>query len=300
MNKQNCDQNILNLKPTIKDLIHLVKLCVFGILVAMTLSLASCLTVQKVNTALEQPHIDIQAVGSIAKPFPRISLPAGIEVDSVLYPSGFASQSYATRAGILILPLLIYNRFQTNYSTVLGAKQFDQPINEGFRERFRALLTTCEDSTTHLKDRYTITMDLQSCQAQGIYVHGSWSAFYIYGAVNGIIDHGRNASSFVRIRWYLSKGNESIIGGNVMVTLKDSYLGPVNGFLTNNNERKELSQPDLNMGIGFQTEIGNDPHLNIQHINKMVQVLCLGFDKATEIILTDIQQYFQEEKKLGN
>jgi len=85
-----------------------------------------------------------------------------------------------------------------------------------------------------------------------------------------------------------------------MVTLKDSYLGPVNGFLTNNNERKELAQPDLSMGIGFQTEIGNDPNLNVQHINKMVQVLCLGFDKATEVILSDIQQYFQEEKKLGN
>ena len=85
-----------------------------------------------------------------------------------------------------------------------------------------------------------------------------------------------------------------------MVTLKDSYLGPINGFITNNDQRKELMQGDLNMGVGFQTRIGNDANLNVHHINKMVQVLCVGFDKATETILSDVQQYFEEEKKLRN
>lgn len=253
----------------------------------------SCLTVKKLNASLEQPLIDIEAVGDLKKPFPSISIPQGIEIDSVFYPSGFVPQSFSTRTGVIIIPLLIYNRFQSNYLTTLGAKQFEQPINEAFKERFRALLYSCEDTVHSLKpNHYRLTMDLQSCQVQGIYVHGSWSAFYIYGTLSGIIDHGRNASSFVRIRWELSNENESVVGGNVMVTLKDSYLSPVNGFLTANGQRKELTKDDLNFGIPFQTMTGNDPYLNAQHINRMVQVLCLSLDEASETILSDIQNYF--------
>ena len=261
----------------------------------------SCLTVQKVNTSLEQPLIDIEAVGEISKPFPSISIPKGIELDSVFYPSGFVPRSYATRSGVIILPLLLYNRFQSNYLTTLGAKQFEQPINDAFKERFHSLLYTCEDSTRALKkNQYKLTMDLQSCQVQEIYVYGSWSAFYFYGAVNGIIDHGRNASSFVRIRWELSKESEPVLGGNVMVTLKDSYLGPVSGFMMANGQRRELTKDDLNFGIPFQTQSSNDVYLNLQHINKMVQVLCLGLDEATETILMDIQRHFADEKLRSN
>lgn len=259
----------------------------------------SCLTVQKVNTSLEKPHIDIQSVSDLKKPFSTISIPKGILLDSVFYPSGFVQQSFSTRSGVLIIPLLLYNRFQSNYLTTLGAKQFERPINEAFKERFRSLLTICQDSTQVLKkNSYVLTMDLQSCLVQGIYVHGSWSAFYFYGGVNGIIDHGRNASSFVRIRWEMSKGNESVVGGNVMVTLKDSYLGPVNGFMTANGQRKELTKDDLSFGIPFQVRADNDPYLNIQHINRMVQVLCLSLDKASETILKDLQKYFSEQEKL--
>jgi hypothetical protein len=259
----------------------------------------SCLTVKKLNAALEQPLIDIEAVGDVKKPFPSISIPKGIEIDSVFYPSGFVPQSFSTRTGIIIIPLLLYNRFQSNYLTTLGAHQFEQPINEAFKERFRALLYSCEDSVRSLKpNRYKLTMDLQSCQVQGIFVHGSWSAYYGYGVMSGTISHGRNASSFVRIRWELSEGNESVAGGNVMVTLKDPYLSQVSGFLTANGKRKELTKDDLNFGIPFQTMTGNDPYLNPQHINKMVQVLCLSLDEASEMILKDIQFYFEEERKM--
>ena len=261
----------------------------------------SCFTVQKLNNSLKQPLIDIEAVGTIKKPFPAISIPKGIILDSVFYPSGFVPQSFSTRTGVIIIPLLLYNRFQSNYLITLGSKQFERPINEAFKERFRSLLTSCEDSIRALKtDRYKLTMDLQSCQVQGIYVHGSWSVFYIYGTISGIIDHGRNASSFVRIRWELSEGNEPVTGGNVMVTLKDSYLGQVNGFLTANGQRKELTTDDLNFGIPFQTRIGNDPYLNSLHINQMVQVLCLSLDEASETILTDIQKYFRDQAEFKN
>ncbi len=258
----------------------------------------SCLTVQKLNTSLEQPSIDISSTGELTKPFPKISIPKGIELDSVFYPSGFIPQSFSTRAGVLIIPLLLYNRFQTNYQTILGARQFEQPINEAFKERFRSLLHSCEDSVRVLMKQYKLTMDLQSCQVQGIYVYGSWSAFYIYGTVSGRIAHGRNASSYVRIRWELSEGNESVVSGNVMVTLKDSYLGQANGFLTANGQRIELTKENLNFGIPFQTQMGNDQYLNPQHINKMVQVLCLSLDKASETILKDIQHYFNIEENL--
>ena len=223
----------------------------------------SCLTVQKLNTSLEKSIIDIASTGDLSKPFPTISFPKGIELDSVFYPSGFVPQSFCTRAGVLIIPLLLYNRFQTNYQTILGAKQFEQPINKGFKERFRSLLHSCEDSDRLLKKQYKLTMDLQSCQVQGIYVYGSWSAFYIYGTVSGVIAHGRNASAFVRIRWELSEGNESVVSGNVMVTLKDSYLGQANGFLTANGKRTELTKENLISGIPFQTQMGNDPYLKI-------------------------------------
>jgi hypothetical protein len=260
----------------------------------------SCLTVQKLNTSLEKPHIDITSIGELTKPFPTVSIPKGIEVDSVFYPSGFIPQSYSTRAGILVIPLLVYNRFQTNYQTLLGARQFDQPINEAFKERFRSLLHSCEDSLSVLKKGYKLTMDLQSCQVQGIYVYGSWSSFYVYGTVSGTIAHGRNASSFVRIRWELSEENESVVSGNVMVTLKDSYLGQANGFLTANGQRIELSKENLIFGIPFQTQMANDIYLNPLHINKMVQVLCLSLDKASETILKDIQNYFTNLEKIRN
>ncbi|MBK5279674.1 MAG: hypothetical protein JJE09_12510 [Bacteroidia bacterium] len=247
---------------------------------------------QTLNTALEQPVIDIAAVGKIKTPFPTVSIPQGIELDSVFYPSGFVPKSFGAKTGFIIVPLLIYNRFQFNYLTTLGAQQFEQPINEAFKERFRSLLYSCEDSTRILKEHYKLTMDLQSCQAQGIYVSGSWSVFYIYGTVSGRIERGRNATSFVRIRWELSHGNESVASGNVMVTLKDSYLGPVNGFMTANGKRKELSQDDLNFGIPFQTRSGRGPNLNPLHINKMVQVLCLSLDEASETVLKEIADYF--------
>lgn len=264
--------------------------------VLLLICTTSCLTIQKLNTALEQPLIDIEAVGSV-KPFPSISIPQGIELDSVFYPSGFVPQSFSTRTGVIIIPLLLYNRFQSNYLTTLGAKQFERPINEAFKERFRSLLFSCEDSIKILKkNQYKLTIDLQSCQVQGIYVHGSWSAYYGYGVISGTIDHGRNASSFVRMRWELSAENEPVVGGNVMVTLKDSYLGSVNGFLTANGRRKELAKDDLNFGIPFQTMTGNHPYLNARHINRMVQVLCLGLDEASETILNDIQAYFELEK----
>lgn len=266
-----------------------------GQFILIFLITTSCLTVQKLNTSLEQPVIDISSVGDLQKPFPTVSIPKGIELDSVFYPSGFAPQSFCTRAGVLIIPLLLYNRFQTNYQTILGAKQFEQPINEGFKERFRSLLQSCEDSVRVLKKQYKLTMDLQSCQVQGIYVYGSWSAFYVYGTVSGVIAHGRNASSFVRIRWELSEENESVASGNVMVTLKDSYLGQTNGFLTANGQRTELTKENLTIGIPFQTRMGGDPYLNPQHINKMVQVMCLSLDKASETILKDIQQYFANQ-----
>jgi hypothetical protein len=66
----------------------------------------SCLTVQKLNTSLEQPRIDIASTGDLKKPFGKISIPKGIELDSVFHPSGFIPQSFSTRAGVLILPLL--------------------------------------------------------------------------------------------------------------------------------------------------------------------------------------------------
>lgn len=83
-----------------------------------------------------------------------------------------------------------------------------------------------------------------------------------------------------------------------MVTLKDSYLGQANGFLTANGQRIELTKENLNFGIPFQTQMGNDQYLNPQHINKMVQVLCLSLDKASETILKDIQHYFNIEENL--
>ncbi len=257
----------------------------------------SCLSVQKIDSSLEQPWIDIGVNDPLSKTtFPDISIPTGINLDSVFYPSGFAQQSFSHRTGIIIIPLLLYNRFQSNYLITLGSKQFAQPINEAFKERFHAMLTSCENSSNVLHDNsYKLTMDLQSCQVQGIYVHGSWSAYILYGSINSIIDHGRNASSFVRIRWELSQENESVAGGNVMVTLKDSYLGQTNGFLTTNGKRKELSPKDLNFGIPFQVKIANAPFLNSQHINQMVQVLCLSMDKASETILRDIQHYFKEQ-----
>ncbi len=258
----------------------------------------SCLTVQKLNTSLEQPLIDIASTGDLNKPFGKISVPKGIELDSVFYPSGFIPQSFSTRAGVLILPLLFYNRFQTNYQTLLGAREFKQPINEAFKERFESLLHSCEDSVLVSKKKYKLTIDLQSCQVQGIYVYGSWSAFYIYGTITGLIAHGRNASSYVRLRWELSEENESVVSGNVMVTLKDSYLGSVNGFLTANGKRVELDKDNLTFGIPFQTQMDKDPYLNPLHLNKMVQVLCLSLDEASKTILRDIQGYFTNQEMI--
>lgn len=275
-----------------------VAIAQFGLLLFLV---SSCLTVQKLNTSLGQPRIDIASTGDLKKPFGNISIPQGIELDTVFYPSGFIPQSFSTRAGVLILPLLFYNRFQTNYQTILGAREFKQPINEGFKKRFESLLHSCEDSVLVLKKNYKLTIDLQSCQVQGIYVYGTWSAFYIYGTITGLIAHGRNASSYVRMRWELSEENEPVVSGNVMVTLKDSYLGSVNGFLTANGKRVELVKENLTFGIPFQTQMGKDPYLNPAHLNKMVQVLCLSLDEASKTILSDIQGYFiNKEKSLQN
>ena len=276
---------------------HHIKFYSLGKFYILLLLSTSCLSVQKIDSSLEQPWIDIGVNEPLPKTkFPSISVPTGINIDSVFYPSGLAPHSFSHRTGIIIIPLLLYNRFQSNYLITLGSKQFAQPINEAFKERFRAMLTACEDSTNILRnDSYKLTMDLQSCQVQGIYVHGSWSAYILYGSLNGIIDHGRNASSFVRIRWELSQQDESVASGNVMVTLKDSYLAQPTGFLTTNGKRTELSSKDLNFGIPFQVKISNAPYLNSQHINQLVQVLCLSMDEASETILKDIQHYFREQ-----
>jgi hypothetical protein len=82
-----------------------------------------------------------------------------------------------------------------------------------------------------------------------------------------------------------------------MVTLKDSYLGSVDGFLTANGKRLELDKENLTFGIPFQTQMGKDPYLNPLHINKMVQVLCLSLDEASKTILLEIQGYFNDPEK---
>ncbi len=263
--------------------------------VLLLLTASSCLTVRKMNNALEQPLIDITIGRPIEKPFTGVSIPAHIEVDTVLYPSGFVPQSFATRTGFIVVPLLVYNRFQAGFLTTMGAKQFEGPINDAFKERFSTLLSSCEDSIRSSKDKkYTLSMDLQSVQLQGTYIHGSWIAMYGYGAASGTIDHGRNASSFVKIRWELSRDNEPTIAGNVTVTLKASYFGSVNGFLVNNGKRRELTKKELNFDIPYQTSVGLYPYLNAGHINKMAQVLCLSLDEASEMILKDIQDYFND------
>lgn len=270
----------------------ILSLCVSSLLFLIT---ASCLSVNTLNQSLEQPRLDIGLHEPLQHSFGGLSIPKGIEIDTVIGPTGFAPQSFSYKSGVIIIPLLLYNRFQSNYLITLGSKQFIQPLNEAFKDRFQTLSASCEDSTRILDPgRYTLGMDLQSCLAQGIYARGFWTAFYGYSAINGNIDHGRNASSFVRIRWELSEGDETVAGGNVMVTLKDSYYGSINGFLVANGHRKELSKGDLNFGVPFQAYYGGSKNLNAKHINQMVQVMCLSMDKASEEILREISQYFQE------
>ena len=272
--------------------------CLFIFLLQVTMS---CLSVNTLNQSLEEPQIDIGLHEPLEKPFAGLSLPNGIKIDTVLSPVGLAPQSFSYKSGVIIIPLLIYNRFQSNYLITLGAKQFQQPLSEAFHQRFQTMLTSCEDSTRSLdRGRYTLGIDLNSCLAQGIYVNGFWTGFYGYSAITQNIDHGRNAFSFVRIRWELSDGEETVATGNVLVTLKDSYYGSINGFITSNGRRRELVKSDLNYGIPFQADYGMSQNLNAKHMNQILEVVCLSLDEASEEVLRDISRYFQGRDLTGN
>ncbi len=264
----------------------------FWLLLLSSITVSSCVSVNRLNQSLEQPHIDIGIREPLTKPFANISIPTGVKIDSVLSPLGFPSQSFSYKTGILVLPLLIYNQFQSNFMVTLGAKQFVKPVHESFKERFSTLLTSCEDSSRITKESYTVSLELQSCMAQGIFVQGGWGYFYGYGSMSGEINHGRNASSTVRIRWEMSKGEEPVLAGDVLVLLKDPYVGSVAGFLMNHGRRKELTKDNLNFEVPFHIEFGPDAYLNNRHIVQIVQTLCLGLDEASEVILSELQEYF--------
>jgi hypothetical protein len=125
-----------------------------------------------------------------------------------------------------------------------------------------------------------------------MYINGGYTDLF-YSPYTGVIDRGRNSTAAVRIGWELRDRGVALEGGSIFIQIKDHLMAAPTGYIVNNGLRTELGKRDWDY-LPYVVQYPPGTRINMRHCMQMVRTLCLGFDKASSFILTDVDQYFRK------
>lgn len=258
--------------------------------ISITLLLSGCVTTKKIDATLQQARVSIgsEEVQPTAQLL-DVKLPGGIQVDEVMGPSAMPAQSFSRRTGILVLPLILYYRFQTNHLITLGSQIFDAPIEFSFRDRLADRLLQHEDSVTRGESAtYTLSVDLQSCSIQGTFAHGTWYSYYD----SGVIDQVKPATD-IRLRWILSRDGQPVEAGTIQVFVKAPYRRKAKITILVNGQRKDFSEKNFQLGPTQISYEGDQSFFALDHLHTIVGAFSASLDLAANELLIELDRYFR-------
>ncbi len=261
-----------------------MRITVFFILLLSLISCASRKAIQR-TVAAHSGTFPLQQLGA---DIPASTIPTDIVINNGL---GLPAQTEVVRAGILILPLLFYNHFQSSYQVVLGQDVLQGQWSDYVDKRLKSFAQELSENGIN-----NVKLEIKKVIAHGKYVSGNAYLItpnYYYNTVQQInLSKSKNATAEVAISlsWTDNAGNEESRDASVTLTIAKNgiYSGQVRTLLgktmaISSNDIKFHFNHNIHLQLPF---IPSEPMMSV-HIFRLSDLLVLSLDELCETILME-------------
>jgi very-short-patch-repair endonuclease len=232
----------------------------------------------------------------------KSNIPATSGSSDIKVNSGFGlpAQTEVVGSGVLILPLLFYNHFQSSFQVVLGQDVLDDRWGNYVDKKLADFASALASSGIG-----QVKLEVTKAVAHGKYISGHAyvvTPSYYYTALQDInLSRSKNATAEVAITlsWTDNNGKEESREASIKLDIANNgvYSGQVRTLL---GKTVSLSANDIKFHFDHEiqakpTFAPNHPMMAV-HLFRLSDLLVLGLDELCEVILMESKE--QEVKPL--
>lgn len=241
-----------------------------------------------------------RVVDAHANSFPLRQLqgqwPDSVESTSVTVNPGvpLPSKSEVVHAGFFMLPILVYNHFQSGYQILLGQDAFDGSWREYTNQRLLAFAKELSSNgITNVK------VEVSKAMANGKYVSGHvyivYPGYYTNMVQSLNLSKSKNATAelALRLSWRDASGVEESRDASIKIKVdkQGEYSAQVRTLLgkTVNLTSHDIQYHFTHDIVSNPPFFGSEPYLTV-HLFRLCDLMVLGLDELCEVVLMESRE----------